>query len=278
MKLVKTVSEVRALRRALGGTWGLVPTMGALHQGHLSLVTRARAENDHVAVSIFVNPTQFAAGGDFARYPRPLQHDLELLKSCGVDLVFAPANEEIYPPDFQTYVTVEGITKPLEGEMRRGHFRGVATVVTKLLNILQPDRAYFGQKDAQQVAVIRQMTRDLNIPVQISVGETVREPDGLAMSSRNAYLSIEDRAAAGVLYRALSAAREAWELGERNGERLRDVMRQVLKQEPRATVEYVSAADPVTLQELHEIENQVLVSMAVRFGATRLIDNLVLLT
>jgi len=194
-----------------------------------------------------------------------------------VDLVFAPANEEIYPPNFQTYVTVESITKPLEGKMRPGHFRGVATVVTKLLNIFQPDRAYFGQKDVQQVAVIKQLTRDLNIPVQIIVGETMREPDGLAMSSRNTHLSREDRAAAVVLYRALSAAREAWEHGERDAERLRELMREVLKREPRAVVEYVSAADPETLQELNAIENQVLLSMAVRFGTTRLIDNLVLL-
>jgi len=276
MFLAKTISEVRAFHQQHGGTWGLVPTMGALHEGHLSLVRRARAENEQVAVSIFVNPTQFAAGGDFDRYPRPLGRDLELLKLLGVDLVFAPANAEIYPPNFQTYVTVEGITLPLEGAMRPGHFRGVATVVTKLFNIFQPDRAYFGQKDAQQVAVIKRLVRDLNIPVEIVVGETMREADGLAMSSRNAYLSVEERNAASVLYRALCAARDAFLRGERGGDRLRAMMRDTLQQEPRANVEYVSAADPITLQELEEIQDGVLLSLAVRFGTTRLIDNFLL--
>lgn len=250
--------------------------MGALHQGHVSLVQRARAENEFVAVSIFVNPTQFAAGGDFDKYPRTLERDMELLKPFGVDLVFAPFNDEIYPPNFQTYVTVEEITKPLEGEMRPGHFRGVATVVTKLFNIVQPDRAYFGQKDAQQVAVIKQLVRDLNMPLEIVVGETLREENGLAMSSRNEYLSREERNAASVLYRALCAARDAYASGERAGEKLRAVMRAVLNQEPRANVEYVSAADPLTLQELDEIKNGVLLSMAVRFGTTRLIDNILI--
>ncbi|TAH50180.1 MAG: pantoate--beta-alanine ligase [Chloroflexota bacterium] len=276
MFLAKTISEVRAFHQQHGGTWGLVPTMGALHEGHLSLVRRARAENEQVAVSIFVNPTQFAAGGDFDKYPRPLERDLELLKLLGVNLVFAPANAEIYPPNFQTYVTVEGITLPLEGAMRPGHFRGVATVVTKLFNIFQSDRAYFGQKDAQQVAVIKQLVQDLNIPVEIVVGETVREADGLAMSSRNAYLSVEERNAASVLYRALCAARDAFLRGERDGDRLRAVMRETLQQEPRANVEYVSAADPITLQELEEIQDGVLLSLAVRFGTTRLIDNFLL--
>jgi pantoate--beta-alanine ligase len=276
MHLAKTISEVRALRKQFGGSWGLVPTMGALHEGHLSLVQRARAENDHVAVSIFVNPTQFAPGGDFDKYPRTLERDLQRLEPHGVDLVFAPANEEMYPPDFQTYVNVEEITKPLEGAKRPGHFRGVATVVTKLFHIVQPDRAYFGQKDAQQVAVIQQMVRDLNIPVEIVVGETVREADGLAMSSRNAYLSPDERRAATILYRALCAARDAFQRGERDGETLRVVMRQVLTQEPRAVVEYVSAADPLTLQELDVVQDHVLVSMAVRIGTTRLIDNFLL--
>ncbi len=276
MLVAKTISEARAIRKQLGGSWGLVPTMGALHQGHLSLVERARAENDHVVVSIFVNPTQFAAGGDFDKYPRPLERDLELLEAFDVDLVFAPLNQEIYPPNFQTSVSVEEITKPLEGAMRPGHFRGVATVVTKLFNILQPDRAYFGQKDAQQVAAIKQLVRDLNMPVEIVVGETMREADGLAMSSRNAYLSPEDRNAASVLYRALCAARDAWERGECDGEKLRGVMRDVLTQEPHALVEYVSAADPETLHELNEIQSGVLLSMAVRFGTTRLIDNVLL--
>ncbi|MBI4671829.1 MAG: pantoate--beta-alanine ligase [Chloroflexi bacterium] len=276
MILVETISDFRAHRKKLGGTWGLVPTMGALHQGHLSLVERARRENDHVAVSIFVNPTQFAAGGDLAKYPRTLERDMQLLEPYGVDVVFAPSSDEIYPPHFQTYVTVEEVTQPLEGAMRPGHFRGVATVVTKLFNIVQPDRAYFGQKDGQQVAVIKQMTRDLNILVEIIVGETVREADGLAMSSRNTYLSYEERKAAPVLYRALCAARDAFQRGERDAEKLRAAMRDVLKQEPRAHVEYVSAADPNTLQELEVVENSVLLSMAVRIGSTRLIDNFLL--
>lgn len=276
MDVVTSVAAVREIRKQLGGTWGLVPTMGALHMGHLSLVRRARAENECVAVSIFVNPTQFAAGGDLDKYPRPLAQDLAQLEPLGVDLVFAPSNQEVYPPGYQTYVTVQEVTAPLEGAMRPGHFRGVATVVTKLFNIVQPDRAYFGQKDAQQVAVIKQMVRDLNFPTEIVVGETVREPDGLAMSSRNGYLSAEDRRAAAVLYQALCAARGAFERGERDGEKLRAAMRGVLSREPRATVEYVSAADPLTLQELDHVEKTVLLSMAVRFGTTRLIDNFLL--
>jgi pantoate--beta-alanine ligase len=275
MQLVYTIEQARAVRKTWSTDVGLVPTMGALHGGHLSLIQRARAENARVVVSIFVNPTQFAAGGDFDRYPRPVAQDLALLEENNVDLVFAPPNAEMYPPDFQTYVTVEEVTKPLEGAMRPGHFRGVATVVTKLFNILQPDRAYFGQKDAQQVAVIRTMTRDLNLPVEIVVGETVREADGLAMSSRNAYLSGEDRHAAAVLYRALSAARARFDKGERDATVLREVMRDVLASEPRATVEYVSAAEPTTLQELEKAD-AILLSLAVRFGSTRLIDNLLL--
>lgn len=276
MPVAQTIGQARALRQQLSGTWGLVPTMGALHPGHLSLVRRARAENEHVAVSIYVNPAQFAPGGDLDKYPRTLQRDLELLEPYTVELVFAPDNEEMYPRDFQTYVTVEQVTQPLEGAMRPGHFRGVATVVTKLFNIIQPHRAYFGQKDAQQVAVIRQLTRDLNLPVEIVVGETLREPDGLAMSSRNVYLSPPDRLAAGVLYRALCAARISFERGERNGNALRSEMRRVLANEPRARVEYVSAADPITLLELDEVTSGALLSMAVRIGTTRLIDNLLL--
>lgn len=276
MEIVETVSEVRAVQQQLRGTWGLVPTMGALHEGHLSLVRRARQENDRVAVSIFVNPTQFAPGGDFNKYPHPIERDLELLQIENVDLVFTPSREEIYPEGFQTYVTVEQVTEPLEGAMRPGHFRGVASVVAKLFNIFQPDRAYFGQKDAQQVAVVQQMVRDLNFPVEIVVGETMREPDGLAMSSRNAYLSPEERKAASVLYRALSQAKSRWDAGERDGYRLRAAMRELLAGEPLARVEYVSAADPKTLQELDQAGDQVLLSMAVRFGATRLIDNFLL--
>ena len=255
MDIVKTISEVRQYHRQNRDNWGLVPTMGALHEGHLSLIRRARAENDHVAVSIFVNPTQFAPGGDFDRYPRDLNRDLNLIQDEGVELVFVPSVEEIYPADFQTYVTVEEATKPLEGSMRPGHFRGVATVVCKLFNIFQPDKAYFGQKDAQQVVVVKQMTRDLALPVTIVVCETVREPDGLAMSSRNAYLSVEERRAATVLFR-VCAARDKWQNGARGGEKLREAMREVLATEPLATSEYVSAADPETLLELGQVKNR----------------------
>lgn len=276
MHVVETIAEVRCIRREGVGSWGLVPTMGYLHQGHLSLVEQARRENDHVGVSIFVNPTQFGPAEDLAAYPRDLLRDLALLEAAGADLVWAPPVEEVYPPGFQTYVTVEEVTKVLEGAARPGHFRGVATVVAKLFNVFQPDRAYFGQKDAQQAVVIRQMARDLNFPLEIVVCPTVREPDGLAMSSRNVYLTPEQRAAAPVLYRALCAARDAWQAGEHDGEQLRRIMRAVLDAEPLARTEYVSAADPVTLRELGDASQGVLLSMAVRIGRARLIDNMLL--
>lgn len=274
MQVVETIAEVRRIRRELKGSWGLVPTMGYLHAGHLSLVEQARRENGYVGVSIFVNPTQFGPTEDLAAYPRDLPRDLALLEAAGADLVWAPPVAEVYPPGFQTYVTVEEVTRVLEGAARPGHFRGVATVVAKLFNVFQPDRAYFGQKDAQQTVVIRQMVRDLNFPLEIIVCPTVREPDGLAMSSRNVYLTPEQRAAAPVLYRALCAARDAWLAGEHDGERLRQIMRQVLDAEPLAQTEYVSAADPVTLQELGDAGRGVLLSMAVRIGKARLIDNM----
>ena len=276
MYVVEKVADVRRIRRELAGSWGLVPTMGYLHEGHLSLVRRARAENDHVGVSIFVNPTQFGPHEDLATYPRDLERDLEMLRQEKVDLVWAPPVEEVYPPGYQTYVLVEEVTKPLEGAARPGHFRGVATIVAKLFNVFQPDRAYFGQKDAQQVVVIRQMVRDLNFPLEIVVCPTVREADGLAMSSRNVYLTPEQRAAASVLYRALCAARDAWLAGQHDGEQLRQIMRSVLAMEPLAQVEYVSAADPHTLAELGDTRGGVLLSMAVRIGKARLIDNLLL--
>jgi pantoate--beta-alanine ligase len=274
MHVVETIEEVRRLRRSLPGSWGLVPTMGYLHAGHLSLVQRARAENDRVAVSIFVNPTQFGPNEDLATYPRDLPRDLELLRAADVDLVWAPPVSEMYPPGFQTYVTVEEVTRVLEGAARPVHFRGVATVVAKLFLVCQPDRAYFGQKDAQQVVVVQQMVRDLGFPVQIVVCPTVREPDGLALSSRNVYLTPEQRRAAPVLYRALRAAQEAWQRGEHDGERLRAIMRAVLSEEPLAQTEYVSAADLHTLQELGDASQGVLLSLAVRIGRTRLIDNI----
>lgn len=276
MRVVFTVQEVRTIRRGTPGTWGFVPTMGYLHEGHLSLIRRARVENDHVAVSIFVNPTQFGPHEDYNRYPRDLERDLRLLEPLQVDLVFVPSVEEMYPPGFQTWVIVEELSRPLEGASRPGHFRGVATVVAKLFNIVQPDRAYFGQKDAQQAVVIRRMVRDLNFPVEIVVCPTVREPDGLALSSRNTYLNPQERQAATVLFRALQAAKARYEAGERDGERLREAMREVLRGEPLARVDYVSVADPETLEELSRVEGPALLSLAVYIGNTRLIDNLLL--
>lgn len=275
MIVTEDIAEVRAARWADSAlSWGLVPTMGYLHEGHLSLVRRARAENNRVAVTIFVNPTQFSPQEDFAAYPRDPARDLALLKQEEVDLVFTPANEVIYPPGFQTYVTVEEVTRPLEGAARPSHFRGVATVVAKLFNIVQPSRAYFGQKDAQQTVVIQRMAADLNFNLEIVVCPTIREADGLAMSSRNAYLSAEQRAAATVLYRALSAAKASFEVGERNGDALRQLMRDTIAAEPLARLDYVSVAHPTTLAELQTVERGALFSLAVFFGHTRLIDNM----
>lgn len=276
MNVLTTISDFRAARAGLPGALGFVPTMGYLHEGHLALVAAAAAQNDHVAVSIFVNPTQFGPNEDFGGYPRDMDRDLALLRGAGVQLVFAPPVEEIYPAGFQTYVTVEGVSQGLEGARRPGHFRGVATVVTKLFNIVGADRAYFGQKDAQQVAVIRQMAADLAMPTQVIVVPTMRAADGLALSSRNSYLTPEQRAAAPVLYRALTTARDLYAAGERRGEALRAVMLGVLAGEPLAQVDYVSAADAATLQEISGAAGgPVLLSLAVRIGRARLIDNLI---
>lgn len=276
MRNVMTLEELRAARLSLDGTVGFVPTMGYLHEGHLSLIRRAKDECDSVVVSIFVNPTQFGPNEDLAKYPRDLERDLRLIEPLGVDLVWTPTAEVMYPPGYQTWVEVEAVTRPLEGAMRPGHFRGVTTVVAKLFNAVQPHKAYFGQKDAQQAAVIRRMTRDLNFPIEIVVCPTVREADGLAMSSRNVYLSPEQRKAATVLFRSLSAAKELYESGERNAEALRRKMKEVLAAEPLAEVQYVSCADYDTLEELSEVTGKALLSMAVFIGKTRLIDNFVL--
>lgn len=276
MQVVQTPAELRIARASLSGTLGLVPTMGALHAGHLALVARAGVENDCVAASIFVNPTQFGPHEDLATYPQPRERDLALLREHAVDLVWTPTPADVYPPGFQTWIDVGEVSRPLEGAHRPGHFRGVATVVAKLFNAFTPDRAYFGQKDAQQLAVIRRMARDLNFPLEIVACPTVREPDGLAMSSRNSYLNPEQRAAATVLYRALSAARSQVESGERDGAVLRAAMQAVLDQEPLAQTDYVSVADPETLQELARVEDGALLSLAVRIGQVRLIDNLLL--
>jgi len=276
MKIVTTLSELRAARAGLPEPVGFVPTMGYLHAGHLSLARRAKEECASVVASIFVNPTQFGPGEDLSKYPRDLARDLSLLESAGVNLVWTPTPEVMYPPTFQTWVTVEELTKGLEGAMRPGHFRGVTTVVAKLFNDVLPQKAYFGQKDAQQAAVIRQMTKDLDFPIEIVVCPTVREADGLAMSSRNAYLDAEERQAATVLFRALSAAKTAFEEGERCAETLRRIMTETINVEPLAKLQYVSCADYVTLQELERVERKALLSMAVFMGKTRLIDNFVL--
>lgn len=272
MHVVTTIEDYRRLRATMTGSVGAVPTMGYLHAGHLALVRRARAENDHVVVSIFVNPTQFGPAEDFARYPRDPDRDLALLRAEGVDAVFLPDTGEMYPEGFSTSVEVHGLTDRLEGIHRPGHFRGVTTVVAKLLLILQPHRAYFGQKDAQQLIVVRRMVRDLAFPVEVVDVPTVREPDGLAMSSRNVYLSPEERRAAAALPRALERVRELWREGVRDAAALRNAMRQVLDAEPLVRTDYVSVADPDTLDELDAAGDRALASLAVRIGGTRLID------
>ncbi len=275
MEIIKTIARLRQVRARFAQV-GLVPTMGYLHEGHLSLVRLARNECDTVAVSIFVNPTQFGPHEDLDRYPRNLERDFQLLQAQGVDLVFVPDVAEIYPDGYSTYVEVEGVTEMLEGAARPGHFRGVATVLCKLFNIIQPTHAYFGQKDAQQTVVVRKMVRDLDLPIEIVIGPTVREADGLALSSRNVYLTPDERVAATVLYRALMSARERYVAGSRDAEELRAAMRAVLSTEPLARVEYVSAAHPLTLQELDQLDmDGGLLSMAVHIGSTRLIDNII---
>jgi len=275
MRRVTTLDELRSTRLSFNGTVGLVPTMGFLHEGHLSLIRRAREECDHVVVSIFVNPTQFGKNEDLSKYPRDLDRDLKLIEPL-TDLVWMPTAEIMYPQGYQTWVEVEAITSPLEGAMRPGHFKGVTTVVAKLFNGVQPHKAYFGQKDAQQAAVIRQMTRDLNFPIEIIVCPIVREADGLAMSSRNVYLEPEQRKAATVLFRSLSAAKDLFESGERDAEKVRGKMKEILESEPLAEMQYVSCADYDSLKELDVIKGKALLSMAVFIGKTRLIDNFVL--
>ncbi len=276
MKTVSTLFDLRIIRLSLNATVGLVPTMGYLHEGHLSLIRRARVECDHVVVSIFVNPTQFGANEDLSKYPRDLARDLSLIEPLGVDLVWNPTPEVMYPTGYQTWVEVDALTHPLEGAIRQGHFKGVTTVVAKLFNAVQPHKAYFGQKDAQQAAVIRQMVRDLNFPLEVVICPIIREADGLAMSSRNKYLEGADRKAAIVLFRALGAAKSAYEGGERDAEMLRAKMKEVLENEPRAQMQYVSCADHDTLEELDTVKGKTLLSMAVILGKTRLIDNFVL--
>ena len=276
MKVAETISKMKALRQDIIGSVGFVPTMGYLHEGHLSLVKQAKAENSVALVSIFVNPTQFGPREDFKAYPRDLERDLALLKRVNTDIVFIPANEEMYPTGFNSWVEVQKVTDPLEGKVRPGHFRGVTTVVAKLFNIVEPTRAYFGQKDAQQARVIQKMVSDLNMNLEIIVSPTVRESDGLAMSSRNTYLNPQERKAATVLFQALSRAQEMREKGESKAEHLRQEMTSLISKEPLATIDYISVADAQSLEELDKIDRPALISLAVRIGKTRLIDNVIL--
>ena len=274
MELFTTVRQMVQAREAAPRPLGLVPTMGYLHAGHLALVKRAREESAAVVVSIFVNPTQFGPTEDLATYPRDMERDLALLEQERADIVFAPSVEEMYPAGYSTYVDVEGITSRLEGEQRPEHFRGVATVVTKLFTIVRPDRSYFGQKDGQQLVVVRRLAQDLNLCTEVVAVPTVREPDGLALSSRNAYLSERERKAASVLSHALRRVEELWRGGERDGEALRGKMRRTVQAEPLAELDYVSVADVVTLEEMSTVDRRAMVSLAVRIGRARLIDNI----
>jgi len=275
VQTVGTIAQVRAWRRSAPGSVGLVPTMGYLHEGHLSLVRRARAENDRVAASLFVNPTQFGAREDLSRYPRDLPRDQAMLAEAGCELLFAPSATEMYPAGAETFVDPGSVAAPLEGERRPGHFRGVATVVLKLFGIFEPTRAYFGEKDAQQLAVIRKFVRDLDVPVQVIGCPTVREADGLAMSSRNSYLGPAERRAAPILYKALQVAQARWQAGERSASALQSSMLETLATEPLARVDYAAVADPETFVALTgPIAGSAHLLLAVHIGPARLIDNL----
>ena len=276
MEVIETVDELKAARAGARAPLGLVPTMGFLHEGHLALVARARCENASVAVSIFVNPAQFGPEEDYSTYPRDMESDLSRLEGAGVDLVYAPSVDEMYPGGFGTHVEVGSVGARLEGQARPGHFRGVATVVCKLLAIVRPDRAYFGQKDAQQCLVVGRLNADLNLGAEIVVVPTVREADGLALSSRNMYLGPAERSAASVLYRSLCLAKSLWENGVTDADDVRRRMRLFIEDEPLASIEYVSIADAETLEELRQVRSPALASLAVRIGRARLIDNITL--
>lgn len=279
MKICHTIDEMRAVRvaaRGVGKTIGLVPTMGALHEGHLSLVRMAKAQCDLVVVSIFVNPLQFGPNEDLAKYPRNFDRDCDLLEREGVDFILAPSVEEMYPAGAVTYVTVESLSDKLCGRSRPGHFRGVTTVVSKLFNIVQPDRAFFGQKDAAQSTIIRRMVRDLNIPVQVVIGAIVREPDGLAMSSRNAYLDVPQRKSALVLHRSLQTVQALFDQGERRVQTLIEAGKQAFGRDPSVQLDYLEIVDPETLDPVDDLLRGALVAVAAFVGKARLIDNLVL--
>lgn len=270
--LAKKVSEIKKRKKTIG----LVPTMGFLHEGHASLIRKARKDTDCVIVSIFINPAQFGPGEDFKKYPRNLKKDLDLCEKEGADIIFVPEAREMYPDGYSTYVNVEGITEKLCGASRPGHFRGVTTVITKLFNITMPDIAYFGQKDCQQAIVIKKMALDLNMDVDIKVMPVVREKDGLAMSSRNVYLSEDERVQAASLYKALRLAKRLFNQGERNSGKIISKMKQVISKEPAAKIDYIAIADTKELKAIKKISGGALVAVAVRVGNTRLIDNVIL--
>ena len=274
MKVLTTIADMVAARELAERPLGLVPTMGYLHEGHLSLVRRARQENQTLVVSIFVNPTQFGPNEDLATYPSDMKRDLGLLREERVDLVFAPPNDDVYPPGYSTYVEVERVTTRLEGKRRPGHFRGVATVVTKLFTIVRPDRSYFGQKDGQQTVVIKRLNQDLNLGTEIVVVPTVREPNGLAMSSRNIYLTEEERRAAPVLYRSLCRVEELWRQGQQDAGALRREMERMVAAEPLARLDYVSIADATSLEEMERVDGAAMVSVSASFGKAHLIDTI----
>lgn len=279
METIRTIlwmKQVARAARADNRIIGLVPTMGALHEGHLSLIARARAECSPVISSIFVNPKQFGPSEDFSKYPRPLDADIEKLSAAGVDSVFAPEPAEIYPPGFQTYVTVENLSDRIEGRSRPGHFRGVTTVVLKLFEIIQPHFAYFGRKDAQQARILQQMAGDLNLDTEIVLCPIVRELDGLALSSRNAYLSIPERRAAIILYRALSAARDEISSGVRDALQIQTLLQRVIASEPLASIDYAEIVDAFTFEPVVRVARSTYILLAVRIGKTRLLDNLLI--
>ncbi len=276
MQTSRSIEEMKRLRRKCSGSVGFVPTMGYLHEGHLELVRLAKNENHVAVVSIFVNPTQFAPNEDFKAYPRDLDRDLALLESAGTDIVFIPGDKDMFPSGYDTWVEVKGITQTLEGRSRPTHFQGVTTVCSKLFNIVEPNRAYFGQKDAQQALVIEKMVDDLNMNLRIIVAPTIRETDGLAMSSRNTYLTPEDRQFAPVLHKALQLASDMYGKGERDAILIKNSMTRLITAVPSAKIDYISIADIGTLREVNAIRGRVLVSLAVKLGKPRLLDNVIL--
>jgi len=277
MKLIKEISQMKDYRKKIKApqTVGFVPTMGAFHQGHLSLLRKARQQCDKVVVSVFVNPIQFGKGDDYQHYPRNLSEDISLSEKEGVDVVFAPSLEEMYPQDYSTFVQVGGpLSSTLEGASRYGHFKGVATVLVKLFNIIKPDFSYFGEKDYQQVLIVKKVVDELNLDTQIIILPTIREKDGLALSSRNSYLNKEERKVAAILYKALEKAKLWIEEGERNPFSIVSKMKDLIKKEPLARIDYIAVVNPETLEKVEDVKGEVLITLAVRIGETRLIDNM----